>query len=83
MKNELEKKVEKFLEKVKNNLARHGGDVRLVKVEGQDVYVELQGACKGCLMANLTLKEGIETQIKAEIPEIKKVINVNQSAINN
>ena len=76
MKNNLETKVKKFLEKIRKSLERHGGDIRLVKIADQDVYVELQGACKSCPMANLTLKEGIETQMKQEIPEIQNVYDL-------
>ncbi|MFH1749570.1 MAG: NifU family protein [bacterium] len=73
----LEEKVKIFLEKIKKNLAAHGGDVKLVEIKGKDIYLELQGACKGCPMAAVTLKQGIETQMKQEIPEIGKVYDIN------
>ncbi|MFC1656738.1 NifU family protein [Patescibacteria group bacterium] len=74
---DLQSRVEKFLEKVKKNLEAHDGSVRLVEIKGEDVYLELQGACKGCPMAAVTLKKGIETQMKHEIPEIGKVYDIN------
>lgn len=55
-------------------LASHGGHVNLVEIT-DDNYVILQfgGGCNGCSMVDVTLKEGIETQIMAEFPEIKGV----------
>jgi len=77
MKNHLEIEVQKVLAKVKKALAAHGGNVRLVEIKDKDVYLELQGACKGCPMAAVTLKQGIEAQMKHEIPEIGKVYDIN------
>ena len=73
----LKEKVEESLAKIRPALQRDGGDVELVEVtdDGQ-VKVKLQGACAGCPMATMTLKQGIETQLKEEIPEVKEVISV-------
>src|SRR5690606_32989983 len=48
------------LEEVRPYLRSHGGDVELVTVEGETVYVRLQGACSGCSLSALTLKQGVE-----------------------
>lgn len=70
----MKEKVKKALEKVKPALEAHGGSVELVDVtEDGTVKVRLTGACGGCPMAQMTLKEGIEKALKEEIPEIKKV----------
>ena len=53
-----------------------GGDVEFVEIKDGIVYVRLVGACGGCPMAQLTLKEGIERYIRNEIPEIKSVESV-------
>ncbi|MFW6216739.1 MAG: NifU family protein [Desulfohalobiaceae bacterium] len=54
-----------------------GGDVELVDVTEQNVVqVKLQGACAGCPMSQMTLKNGIERLMKQEIPEIKAVESV-------
>jgi Fe-S cluster biogenesis protein NfuA len=54
-------------------LQRDGGDVELVDVEGGVVKVRLQGACKGCPMSQMTLKNGIEKFLKQEVPEVDRV----------
>ena len=64
------------LEKIKPYLRRDGGDVEFVKIEGDTVYVKVVGACVNCSMFEMTLRNGIELAITSEIPEIKKVINV-------
>ena len=58
-------------------LKADGGDVELVSVEGGVVKVRLQGACKGCPMSQMTLKNGIERFIKKEVPEVDRVESVN------
>lgn len=73
----LKEKVEAVLSKVKPLLQRDGGDVELVDVQPDGVVkVRLTGACSGCPMSTLTLKNAIEETIKKEIPEIKSVVQV-------
>ena len=70
----LKEKVESVLEKVRPLLQRDGGDVELVDVQDDGVVkVKLTGACSGCPMSTMTLKNAIEETIKNEIPEIKSV----------
>ncbi|MGB3096440.1 MAG: NifU family protein [Candidatus Deferrimicrobiaceae bacterium] len=68
--------VETVLEKVRPALQADGGDVELVDVEGGVVKVRLTGACGGCPMASVTLKNGIEALLKKEIPSIDRVESV-------
>lgn len=69
-------KVEQTLGKIRPMLQADGGDVELVDVESGIVKVRLTGACKGCPMATITLKNGIEKLLKKEIPEVKEVVSV-------
>ncbi len=70
-------KVEAVLDKVRPQLQADGGDVELVEVtEDNMVQLRLQGACAGCPMSQMTLKNGIERVLKQEIPEIKGVESV-------
>ena len=70
----MKEKVEEVLKEIKPSLQADGGDVELVEVtEDGIVKVELQGACAGCPMSQLTLKNGIEKKLKEEIPEVKEV----------
>jgi Fe-S cluster biogenesis protein NfuA len=70
----MREKVEAALDKVRPALQRDGGDVTLVDItEGGIVKVQLTGACKGCPMSQMTLKNGIERFVKSEVPEVKAV----------
>ncbi len=69
----MKEKVEAALNEIRPMLQADGGDVELVEVEGGVVKVRLQGACAGCPMSQMTLKNGIERILKEKIPEIKSV----------
>lgn len=67
-------KVQEVLDKIRPRLQADGGDVELLSVEDGVVKVRLTGACGGCPMATMTLKQGIERVLKSEIPEVKEVV---------
>jgi Fe-S cluster biogenesis protein NfuA len=70
----LKEKVEGALNKVRPSLQADGGDVTLVDVDDDGVVkVKLQGACAGCPMSQMTLKQGIEKILKQNIPEVSRV----------
>lgn len=73
----MKEKVQAALNKVRPMLQADGGDVELVDVEGGIVKVRLQGACAGCPMSQMTLKNGIENFLKKEIPEVESVISAD------
>ena len=74
----MKEKVEAVLNDIRPMLQRDGGDVELVSVEDDGlVKVRLQGACKGCPMSQMTLKNGIEKYLKQQIPEVDRVENVD------
>lgn len=56
-------------------LASHGGWVKLRRVEGQDVYVEMGGGCQGCASSRATMKFGIERAIREAVPQVRNVID--------
>ncbi|NLC76707.1 MAG: NifU family protein [Clostridia bacterium] len=70
----MKEKVQSVLEMIRPRLQADGGDVELISVEDGVVKVRLTGACGGCPMATMTLKQGIERVLKSEIPEIKEVV---------
>jgi Fe-S cluster biogenesis protein NfuA len=72
----MKEKVQKALDKIRPTLQADGGDVELVDVEDGVVKVRLQGACAGCPMSQMTLKNGIEKILKKEIPEVITVESV-------
>lgn len=68
------KKVEEIIDRIRPLLRRDGGDVELIDVTEDDVVkVRLVGACGTCPMSILTLKGGIEAELKKAIPELKSV----------
>ncbi len=69
----MKERVEEVLGRIRPMLQADGGDVELVDVTEGIVKVRLQGACAGCPGAQMTLKMGVEKQIRDAIPEIKAV----------
>ncbi len=68
--------VQSVLNRIRPALQADGGDVELVDVQGGVVKVRLTGACGGCPMATITLKNGIEAALKDEIPSVERVESV-------
>ena len=66
-------KVQAVLDNIRPNLRADGGDVELVEVKDGVVSVRLKGACAGCPMSTMTLKNGIERLLKQEIADVKEV----------
>jgi Fe-S cluster biogenesis protein NfuA len=70
----MRQKVEAVLATVRPYLQRDGGDVELMEVTDNGVVkVHLVGACKGCPMSQMTLKNAIEKTILKEVPEVSSV----------
>ena len=69
----MREKVEAALKEIRPSLQADGGDVELVDVENGIVKVRMTGACGGCPMSQMTLKQGIERRIKEARPEILSV----------
>ena len=69
----MEEQIKQALDKIRPSLQADGGDVELVAIDNGVVKVRLKGACSGCPMSQMTLKNGIERFLKKEIPEVKSV----------
>lgn len=63
-------------EKINPGVASHGGKITLVEVRDNVAYVQMLGGCQGCGMAKVTLRQGVERMIRAEIPEIEAIEDV-------
>jgi len=73
----MKEQVLKALEKIRPALQADGGDVVLIGIEEDGtVKVQLTGACGGCPMSTVTLKQGIERLLKSEVPGVKEVVQV-------
>lgn len=72
----MREKVEAALAQIRPALQADGGDVELVDVNEGVVKLKLKGACAGCPMASMTLRNGIERMLKEQVPEVKEVVAV-------
>ncbi|GAA4280623.1 NifU family protein [Gaetbulibacter aestuarii] len=75
---EVKLNVEKALDEIRPFLQSDGGDISLLSIEENDtlVKVQLQGACVGCSVNQMTLKSGVEMTIKKYAPQIEQVVNI-------
>ena len=77
-KEDLIKKVELSLDKIRPYLETDGGNVRILDItEDMTVKLELLGSCGNCPMSTMTMRAGIEEAIQKDFPEIKSVEAVN------
>ena len=73
----MRERVEKALEDIRPYLQADGGGVELIDVTSNGIVkVRLTGACGGCPMSKMTLKNGVERAIKSKVIEVKQVISV-------
>src|SRR5438105_310398 len=61
-------------------VATHAGFVELVDVKDETVYIRLGGGCQGCGAADFTLRQGIESIIRREVPEIRRILDITDHA---
>ena len=73
---DIEKKIIEVLDRIRPYLENDGGNLEYIKFEEGIVYIKLLGACAGCSMIDITLKDGIETMLMDEIPEVLGVTRV-------
>lgn len=75
---EVKLNVEKALDEIRPFLQSDGGDISLLSIDENDtiVKVQLQGACVGCSVNQMTLKSGVEMTIKKYVPQIEQVVNI-------
>jgi Fe-S cluster biogenesis protein NfuA len=66
--------------KINPSVAAHGGHVGLIDVQGNTVFLKLGGGCQGCGQADVTLKQGIEVEIHAAVPEVGDILDTTDHA---
>ncbi len=75
---DINKRIETALDKIRPYLIADGGNIELVEVtEDMVVKVQLTGACYGCPFSMQTMKAGVEMAIKNDVPEVKEVLDIN------
>lgn len=72
----MREQVEAAINKIRPALQADGGDVELVNVKDGVVEVRLVGACNGCPMATMTLRDGIERVIMEQVPGVRQIVSV-------
>ena len=76
---EIKTNVERALEEIRPFLKNDGGNISLISIEDDRlVKVQLEGACVGCSVNQMTLKSGVEMTIKKYAPQIEKVVNIER-----
>ena len=73
---DLKENIEKALDEIRPFLISDGGNIKLLSIENSVVKVQLEGACTGCSVNQMTLKNGVEATIRKYAPQIAEVINV-------
>lgn len=77
-KKSFQQQVEEVIGMIRPRLQQDGGDIELVGVDPDNtVKVRLQGACRGCPGAAMTLKMGVERFLKQHVPEVKQVVAIS------
>ena len=70
-----------FDEQVRPALAAHGGNVEIVDLDNDKLFLRLQGGCQGCSSSLATLKDGIQTLVKQHFPEITEVVDLTDHEV--
>lgn len=65
-----------FDEQVRPALAAHGGNVEIIDIDNNKLFVRLSGGCQGCSSSKATLKDGIQTLVLQNFPMITEVVDL-------
>lgn len=77
----LETELNAFIEdQINPTIAAHRGHISLHGIEDKVVYLEMGGSCQGCGMAAMTLRQGVETQIRERFPDLREIVDVTNHA---
>jgi len=68
--------IEKALSEIRPYLLKDGGDISFVSLDEDVVNIKFHGACIGCNVNQMTLKNGVEATIQKYAPQIKKVVEI-------
>ena len=78
---EIRERVQEVLDTdINPSVANHGGMIRLIDVKDNVVYIQMGGGCQGCGQADVTLKFGIETAIRAAVDGVGDILDVTDHA---
>lgn len=75
------RKIETLLdEQIRPALAAHGGNVEVIDIDNNKLFIKLQGGCQGCSSSSATLSDGIARLVKQNFPEIEEVVDLTDHA---
>lgn len=78
---EIRDRVQQVLDtEINPSVASHGGVIRLIDVKDNMVFIQMGGGCQGCGQADVTLKFGIETAIRAAVDGVGDILDVTDHA---
>ena len=60
---------------VNPQIASHGGNIQVVGIDADTLYIEMLGGCQGCSASQYTLQTAVDQQIKSHFPEIKQIVD--------
>ncbi|HLJ31041.1 MAG TPA: NifU family protein [Candidatus Babeliales bacterium] len=69
--------IQRVLAELRPAILQDGGDIHFVRFENGTVFVQLHGACVSCPISFITLKMGLETQLKEKVPGVNAVVSVD------
>lgn len=67
-----------FDKELRPSLATHGGNVEIVDIDNDKLYIRFHGGCQGCSSSKITLSEGIEKLIHDKFPSIVAVVDITE-----
>lgn len=78
---EIKSKINKILtDQINPSVASHGGNIELIEVRKNDVFLKMSGGCQGCASSAATLKQGVEEAFRREIPLLGSVFDLTDHA---
>ena len=70
-------RIQAVLEDLRPAILQDGGDIHFVRFENGTVFVQLHGACVSCPISFITLKMGLEAQLKEKVPGVESVVSID------
>ncbi|MDG2050512.1 MAG: NifU family protein [Myxococcota bacterium] len=78
---ELRERVQAVIDRdINPAVADHGGVITLLDVQETRVFVHMGGGCQGCAMSTQTLKHGVESMLRAQVPEVTEILDTTDHA---
>lgn len=78
---EIRERVQQVLDRdINPAVSQHGGFVQLLDVRNNDIFIQMGGGCQGCGMAHMTLRHGVETAIRRNVPEVGAIFDQTDHA---